>query len=239
MKFCVASRMIFAIAILLCAAFLVHATFAQKIPQWEEGRITNVDYLDAKSTPSSSDPFCAALGARIYTIETDKQTFKMLGALVQGLSDDERQVYFFLDDKRNAHFENPNGGEQPLGLVAYEVEWKEVPTRQEASPRKRRSRDWRDAKLMGVQPLVVLGTLVSCTVSRPVGWIYILDVDGVTYDAVWNDYAPLQLWMKEDTWVAWRGSDRIYLIDNDGKERQLAVKKRTQPTSERAPRYTN
>jgi len=158
MKFYVANQMMLAIAILLCAAFLVHATFAQSFPPWQEGRITNIDFLDAKRVPTLSDSLCAALGARIYTIETGKQTFKMLGALVKGLSDDERNVYFVLDDKKNANFENPNGGEQPATLIAYQSEWKEAPANRKVLPVRRMSRDWRDAKLIGVQPLLVLWT---------------------------------------------------------------------------------
>ena len=109
------------------------------------------------------------------------------------------------------------------------------------------SRERRDANLIGVQPLLVLWTPPPdfpfldrpCTVSRPVGWVYILEVDGVMYDAMWKKETPLQLWVKQDTLIAWRGPDRMYVIDNNKKERTLAVKKRTQPTSERAPRYTN
>ena len=134
MKFYIANQMMLAIAILLCAAFPVPATSAQSFRSWQEGRVTNVDFLDAKRVPASSDSLSAALGARIYTIETDKQTFTMLGGLVEGPSDNKRNVYFFIDDKMSAHFENPNGGEQPLTLVTYQTEWKEIPTNLEVPP---------------------------------------------------------------------------------------------------------
>lgn len=236
-------RMRFVAAILISAVAILPFASATDNPPWQDGRVTDVEELDARRS-DRSDPTCAALRAQIYTVETDKQILKMLGNLgTDFTSGDRRAVRFYVDKNKRAHILGRDGRARPITLIVYQSEMR-VPASVQTASAKRKSRSWQQAKVKGVEPLLIrlpappLGPYYgpACSVSRPVGWIYIVELGGVTYDAVWRKQSPLDLRAHEETSVAWKGSGNIYLVDNDGKERTLPVKERRQPPPERAAR---
>lgn len=236
-------RMRFVAAILISAGAILPLASATDNPPWQDGRVTDVEELDARHS-DRSDPTCAALRAQIYTVETDKQILKMLGNLgTDFTSGDRRAVRFYVDKNKHAHILGPGGRPRPITLIVYQSEWR-APASVRPASTKRKSRSWQQATVKGVEPLLIRLAAPpfrpyrgpSCSVSRPVGWTYIVELGGITYDAVWKKRSPLDLRAREETSVAWKGSDKIYLMDDGGKERTLPVKERRQPPPERAAR---
>lgn len=239
---------LFVAAALICTAIVHAPAFAADNPPWQDGRVTNVENLDATRS-DNSDPECTSLQAQIYTVETDKQVLKMLGNMGAAFnSGEQRSVRFYVDKDKRAHILRPDGRVHRTTLIVYEREWKHPPSNQPVSSSKRKSRSWLQAKVKAVEPFLVRVPAAgpygpyygrACFVSRPVGWIYAVELDGITYDAVWKKQTPLDLRAKEEASVAWKGTGKIYLIDDDGNERTLPLKERRQPPLERSGRASS
>lgn len=96
---------------------------------------------------------------------------------------------------------------------------------------KEKQRDWQTGKLISAESMdagTIAVPIAGVVVAKDLrAWVYTIETDSMTYELVWRFGAPLNLTVNSTIKFAIEKKNKAFVIDDEGKERQLSVYRKT------------